>query len=524
MKPDVRYAWNGDVALAYQVVGDAPNDLLAVIGYTSNLEYAWEYPSMAAFLRQLGASRRLILTDRRGSGLSDPFPASEAPPLETLVDDLRVVLDAAGSARAALFGLWDGCLMATLFAATYPERVSALILFSAAPSGTLEEHAPWGWDNEQWDAWLASIRGGWGTRAWVVANARWQGPSLMDDPEELERWITFSRLSASASSAEAVLSLERDTDIRAVLPAVRVPTLILNRVDDLAQPIEGARYMAERIPGARLVELEGADAIPWIGDVASVVAEIVRFLGEHMAVAEPDRRLGTVLFTDIVGSTEHLTAVGDSAWRERLAEHDRIARDVIDRGGGRYVDSTGDGLLATFDGPASAVRCARALVTDVQTLGVQIRTGVHTGELEHEGSQVRGIAVHIGARVMFAGRAVRGARLVNRQGLDRGFGPDVRGRRRTRAEGCPRPLAPLPGGGLTFAASAPRRWTDELKQIRKHFRQHQRREKRETTGRGRLDTAQYPVLECRCAARYLGYGAITSSTRTKARVHGWPSG
>ena len=401
VKPDVGYARNGDVALAYQVVGDAPTDLLAVIGYTSNLEYAWEYPSMAAFLRRLATGRRLILMDRRGSGLSDPFPKEGAPPLETLIDDVRIVLDAAGSTRTALFGLWDGCLTATMLAATYPERVSDLILFSASPNGILDEHSPWAWGHEEWDAWLASIRTGWGTRAWQVANARWQAPSLMEDPEELERWIAFSRLSASPSSAEAVLRLERDTDIRSILPTIRVPTLILSRVGDQAQRIAGARYMAEHIPGARLVELAGDDAIPWVGDVGSVLTEIERFLGKNAAVAPTSaRRLSTVLFTDIVGSTDRLASVGDAAWTERLAKHDRLARDAIDRHGGRYVVSTGDGLLATFDGPAAAVRCAQAVVAAVQNLGLEIRAGVHTGELEHEGPDVRGIAVHIGARVM----------------------------------------------------------------------------------------------------------------------------
>lgn len=401
MKPDVRYARNGDTMLAYQVVGDGPGDLLLVIGYTSNLEYAWEYPSMRAFLQRLARNTRLILMDRRGSGLSDAFQLDKPPPLETLTEDIRAVLDSAASIRTSLLGLWDGCLSATLFAATYPDRTDSLILFSANPVGVFDEDAPWGWTEEQWDEWITSVKEGWGTRAWMVANARWQSPSLMDEPEELERWIAFSRLSASPSAAAAVLMLERDTDIRQVLPSVRVPTLVLNRTGDQAQPIEGARYIAEKIPGAEFVELPGDDALPWLGDVDPVVDAIDSFLtGLAGRTLASERRLGTVLFTDIVGSTQQLAMVGDAGWRERLADHDRLLQREIDRVGGRYVDSTGDGALATFDGPAAAVRSAEAIREAVRPLGMEIRAGVHTGELESDGAHVRGIAVHIASRVM----------------------------------------------------------------------------------------------------------------------------
>lgn len=400
MKPDIRYARNGEVALAFQVVGEGP-DLILVLGYLSNIEYAWDWPSMASFLRRLGRNRRLILTDRRGSGLSDPFPPSEAPPLETLVEDVRAVLEAAGSPRATVFGLFDGCMTATMFTATYPRQVSSLVLFSANPVGKFDEEAPWGWTDQEWEGWIASIREGWGTRAWVVKNMRWQAPSVLDDPEELEHQITWTRLSASPSSAAAVLRLEWETDIRQVLPSVRVPTLVLNRVGDQAQPIEAARYFAEHIPGARLVELAGDDALPNLGDTASVIREIDTFLGDQDAVVPAsDRRLGTLLFTDIVGSTEHLATLGDAAWTERLASHDEIVRLEIDGAHGRYVGSTGDGLLATFEGPAAAVRCADAIRDAIRELGLEIRAGVHTGEIEFVGDEVRGIAVHLAARVM----------------------------------------------------------------------------------------------------------------------------
>ena len=401
MKPDVHYVRNDGVALAYQLIGDGPADLFMVIGYLSNLEYAWEIPSNAAFFRRLAASRRLILMDRRGSGLSDRFSPSDAPPQETLVEDVRVVLDAAGSARTALLGLFDGCMTATLFAATYPERVTSLILFSASPAGSVTEDLPGQWDEEQWEEWLASVRLGWGTRAWIVQNLRWQGPSVLQDPDLLEQFIAFSRLSASPSSAEAVLRIEKDTDIRHILPAVRVPTLVLTRTGDQSQPTEGGRYIASKIPGARFVELPGNDAAPWVGDAGSVLSEIEQYLEQSSARAlGSERRLGTVLFTDIVGSTEHLAGMGDAAWRKRLAEHDRIAKELIQWSGGDYVNSTGDGFLATFNGPAAAVRCALAVGEAVRPLGLEVRAGVHTGELEIAGNDIRGMAVHIGARVM----------------------------------------------------------------------------------------------------------------------------
>jgi len=401
MKPDVHYVRNGAVALAYQVIGDGPADLFVAIGYLSNLEYAWEISSNAAFFRRLAASRRLILMDRRGSGLSDRFSPSDAPPQETLVEDVRVVLDAAGSARTAVLGLWDGCMTATLFAATYPERVTSLILFSAYPTGSGPEDLPGSWNEEQWEEWLASIRLGWGTRAWTVQNLRWQCPSVLEDPNLLEQWIAFTRLSASPSSAEAVLRIEKDTDIRHILPAVRVPTLVLTRTGDQAQPIEGGRYIAAKIPEARFVELPGNDAVPWMGDAGSVLREIEQYLEQSSGRAfGSERRLGTVLFTDIVGSTEHLVGMGDAAWRERLAEHDRMAKEMIERSGGDYINTTGDGFLAAFSGPAAAVRCALAVGDAVRPLGLEVRAGVHTGELEIAGKDIRGMAVHIGARVM----------------------------------------------------------------------------------------------------------------------------
>jgi len=398
MNPDVHYARNRDASLAYQVVGDGPRDILLVSGFLSNLEYAWMYPSLSAFLARLSGFSRLIMMDRRGSGLSDRF--TEAPPAETMLDDLEVVLDEVGSARTSLLGLWDGCVTSVLFAATHPERVSSLILFTASAAQKYSDDYPWAWDEGRWEEWLASIRNGWGTRAWVVKNVRWMGPGMLDDPVELDHWITYTRLAASPASAEAVMRVSSESDIRDILPIVRTPTLVLHRQGDQIEPIEAGRYVASRMPHARLVELPGDDGIPWVGDSDSVVSEIEAFVNEGDRPIGSGRRLGTVVFTDIVGSTGHLASLGDARWVERLAEHDRLARREIDRHRGRYVESSGDGLLAVFEGPAAAVRCSQAIGRAIRTLGLEMRAGVHTGELESDGPRIRGIAVHIAARVM----------------------------------------------------------------------------------------------------------------------------
>jgi class 3 adenylate cyclase/pimeloyl-ACP methyl ester carboxylesterase len=397
VRPEVSYVRNGDVSLAYQIVGDGPHDLLLVSGFVSNLEYAWEYPSLSRFLSRLAEGSRLILTDRRGSGLSDRF--REAPPQETMLRDLEIVLDEVGSAKATLLGLWDGCDTSILFAATNPERVASLILMSASAAQKPAEDYPWAWTAEYWEDWLASIRDGWGTRAWVVKNARWMGPGMLDNPDELERWISYTRVAASPSSAEAVMRNSSDTDIREILPIVQTPTLVLHRTGDQIEPIEAGRYVAAKMPHARLVELPGDDGIPWIGDTDALLREIRAFLGEGVEPASAQRRLATILFTDIVGSTQRAAMLGDAGWTELLGEHHRRAREELDRFEGVEIDTAGDGFLATFDGPARAVRCARAIGERVRDLGIEIRAGVHVGEIEHVGRDIRGIAVHIGARV-----------------------------------------------------------------------------------------------------------------------------
>jgi class 3 adenylate cyclase/pimeloyl-ACP methyl ester carboxylesterase len=398
MRPDVRYARNGDVALAYQVVGDGPRDVLLVSGFLSNVEYAWMYPSLARFLTRLSGFSRLILMDRRGSGLSDRM--REQPTIETSLSDLEVVLDEVGSPRTTLFGLWDGCLTAITFAATHPDRVASLVLFGSSPAQTPRDDYPWAWSEETWAEWLSSIREGWGTRAWVVRNARWMGPSMLDDPEELEHWITYTRLSAGPSSAEAVMRQNKDTDVRRVLPVVQAPTLVLHRSGDQVEEIDAGRYVASKIPDARFVELAGPDGIPWLGDTGAVLEEVERFVaGLGGSGPTGGRRLATLLFTDIVGSTEHLVSRGDAAWQRLLAEHDAIVRLHIGRRSGRFVDSAGDGVLVMFDGPAAAVQCAHEIMHDLRPLGLEMRAGAHAGEVELGGGRVYGVAVHVGARI-----------------------------------------------------------------------------------------------------------------------------
>ena len=397
MKPDVQYTRNGDVSLAYQVVGDGERDLLVVSGFVSNLEYAWEYPSLSRFLSRLAESSRLILIDVVAR------PLGSVPRRADAGDHAPRPRD-----RAGRRGIGEGDALrdvgrlrnvSTLFAATFPERVASLILFTASAAQKPADDYPWAWNDEEWDGWLGSIRDGWGTRAWVVKNARWMGPGMLDHPDELEAWISYTRVAASPSSAEAVMRTSSETDIRQILPFVRTPTLLLHRVGDQIEPIEGARYMVAKMPNARLVELDGDDGIPWIGDTDAVVREIRTFLGERVQSSPTDRRLVAVLFTDIVGSTERAATLGDAGWAELLREHHGRVREELDGFNGVEVDTAGDGFLATFDGPARAVRCARAICERVRDLGLEIRAGVHVGEIEQVGKDVRGIAVHIGARI-----------------------------------------------------------------------------------------------------------------------------
>ena len=398
--PEIRYAKTTDgVHLAYQVIGDGPIDLMYVPGWVSNIELNWDNPRFARFLRRLASFSRLIVMDRRGTGCSDRLSPSDLPPLEMQMDDLRVVMDEAGSTRTALFG-WDyGNHLCVLLAATSPERVTALVLYGPAASARPAPDHPWGWNSQQWDAFLSEMEAGWGTRAYVEAFLKWAAPAAADDEPFLRWYERYCRQASSPGSAVALEKLLSETDYRHVLPSIHLPTLVIHHHDDPVERVESARYVADHIPGARFVEPSGSYASPLVGYSEEVLDEIEEFLTGARPVHEPDRVLATVLFTDIIDSTRMAAELGDARWKELLAQHDVRAKAEIADARGRYVHTTGDGLLATFDGPARAVRCAKAIAKAVQSLGIDVRAGCHTGEVELQGDDILGIAVHIGARV-----------------------------------------------------------------------------------------------------------------------------
>jgi class 3 adenylate cyclase len=398
--PEVQYARNGSIALAYQVLGDGPIDVVFQPGFIGNLDLMWEFPPFARFLRRLASFSRLIVTDRRGSGLSDRLSPEDLPPLEVLMDDLLVVLDEVGSERASLLGFSDaGCLCA-IFAATYPERTNALALYGTAVAGAAKNDFPWQWSEEEWSSYMDEVTNGWGTLAYAEKVVPWFNPSLAGDERAVRWWARFMRQAASPNAAVAIERVWHQTDVRPVLPTIRVPTLVLHRVDDAVESVEAGRDMARRIPEARFVELPGGDNAPWAGDQDQVLDEIEEFFTGVRRGATTDRVLATVLFTDIVGSTERAAALGDAAWNDLLEEHHDLVRRQLGAFRGEEVDTAGDGFLATFDGPARAVECGRAIASSVRELGIEVRAGVHTGEIERGRDEVRGIAVHIGARVM----------------------------------------------------------------------------------------------------------------------------
>ena len=396
MQPETRYAKSGDVNIAYQVVGEGPFDLVYVPGWISNIEESWEIPKYAHFLGRLASFSRLILFDKRGTGLSDPVPLDRLPTLEQRMDDVRAVMDVAGSERAALFGSSEGGLMSVLFAATYPERTTALVACGIYAKRVWSPDYPWAPTPEARAAEIEAIERSWGGEMGVEQIA----PSA--DDAFRRRLGTYFRRSASPGAAVALLRMNTQIDVRAALPTIRVPTLIIQRIGDRDVNIEEGRWIASQIPGAKLVELPGEDHLVWAGDVDRVVDEAEEFLTGSRSVPEADRVLATVLFTDIVGSTERAALLGDRSWSELLTAHHAAVRRELERFRGREIDTAGDGFLATFDGPARAIRCAAAVVNGARELGLDVRAGVHTGECEVVGDKVAGIAVHIGARVAAA--------------------------------------------------------------------------------------------------------------------------
>jgi class 3 adenylate cyclase len=400
---DYSYTQNGDIHLAYQAVGAGPPDLVFIWGPYSNIELIWEHPQSRRLLERLASMSRLIQFDRRGTGLSDR--AVDLPILEEQMDDVVAVLDAVGSERAVLMGGGDGGMMCTLFAATHPERTSALILSGARVRITATDDFPWAYTDEQWENISAMIAAQWGSGMSQMGAAQ----STLGDETVRRWWARLERQSLSPGSVPAMFRLLTQADIRSVLPSIHVPTLVTHRTGDPFAPVDQGRYLAKHIPGARFVELSGVDHAGWYTSAEEELDEIEEFVTGHRPVHEPDRVLATVLFTDIVGSTDRARELGDREWREVLDTHDRLTSDEVQRFGGRLIKSTGDGVLATFDGPARAIRCASTLRT---VLPVPIRAGLHTGEVELRGDDVGGIAVHIGARV--AAVASEGEVLVSR--------------------------------------------------------------------------------------------------------------
>jgi pimeloyl-ACP methyl ester carboxylesterase len=394
LPPDTKYAKSGGVNIAYQVTGEGPFDLVLVPGWVSHVENAWEEPSFARFLHRLASFCRLILLDRRGTGLSDPVAA--LPTLEQRMDDVRAVMDAAGSKKAALFGISEGGPMCILFAATYPERTSALVLYGTFARGLNDPEYPWGATPDRVERFLERIDREWGTGM----TARIFAPSIAQDDRQVQSWGRFERLAVSPGSARTLIHMAMNFDVRHVLPVIRVSTLVLHRSGDRVTRVGNARYMAEHIQGAKYVELLGEDHFPWTGDADAVLDEVEEFLTGARHVPELDRMLATVLFTDIVGSTEQAVELGDHQWRDLLEQHHSLVRSELNRFRGQEIDTAGDGFFATFDGPARGIRCACAIRDSVANLGITIRAGLHTGECEMMGDKIGGIAVHIGARVM----------------------------------------------------------------------------------------------------------------------------
>jgi class 3 adenylate cyclase len=396
MEPKTRYAKSGDVHIAYQVLGNGDRDLILVPGFISHVEHFWEDPGVARFLRRMASYSRLIFFDKRGTGLSDRVPDSELPSLEQRMDDVRAVMDDVGSDRAALFAPSDAGGMATLFAATYPERTTALILYGCFAASAKDPEYPWGQTPAELDQGLERWKRSWGDGAMYLELF---APSMVGDKRYEEWFAKLERLSASPGAAITLRRMNAQIDIRNVLAAIRVPTLVLHRTGDRVVYVEEGRFLAERIPGAKYVEIPGADHWPWNGDSELILQEVNEFLTGTREISESERVLTTVMFTDIVDSTKLAVDLGDRRWTELLQDHQQLVRQELTRFRGREIDTAGDGFLATFDGPARAIRCASAIRGAMKGLGIEIRAGLHTGECEVVGERMRGVAVHIGARV-----------------------------------------------------------------------------------------------------------------------------
>jgi len=394
--PDVSYARSGDVAIAYQVVGEGPIDLVFIRGTLADLLAGWDMPLFVDHVETLAESARVLLFDKRGSGLSDPV--RQVPTLETRMDDVRAVMDAVDSERAVLWAAQEGTRIALLFAATYPERTSALVLYDPTARGLRAPDYPWPANDEEWRSELREIRDRWGDREYLEERAHRLSPFGAQNEEWLEWFVWYQRRSASPAEAVAFHRMAMEGDVREVLPAVRAPTLVLHR----AEARDEAAYVADRISGAQRIEVDGLhDWFSWADPEhnAVLLRETRRFIDGLATGPEPDRVLATIMFTDIVGSTQRAADLGDAAWSELLARHHTLVRGELVRFRGEELDTAGDGFFAAFDGPGRAIECASAIRDAVRALGLEVRAGLHTGECERVDGKLGGIAVPTGARI-----------------------------------------------------------------------------------------------------------------------------
>ena len=389
MTPEIQYAKCGGVHIAYAVFGEGAIDLVYVPGFISHVENWWDDPGYARMFERFASFARVILFDKRGTGLSDRF--SGAPTMEDRMEDVHAVMDAVGVERAAILGVSEGGSLAVLFAATYPERCRALALY-----GAFARFQSWFPDDEALQAFYDYVDNDWGSAASLGKFA----PSRQGDPAFQKWWGRFERLGGSPSAVKAIMKLNSEIDISSILPSIHIPTLVLHRTADPAIDVEGGRELARTIPGARLVELPGVDHVPSVGDMESIAGALEEFLTGEKPIANTDRVLATVLFTDIVDSTARALSLGDHHWKDLLSAHDNAVRSELSRYRGTEIRWLGDGFLATFDGPARAIRCAQAIIESASSLDLEIRAGLHTGEIELIGDEIHGIAVHIASRVM----------------------------------------------------------------------------------------------------------------------------
>jgi pimeloyl-ACP methyl ester carboxylesterase len=421
MLPETRYAMSGEISIAYQVVGEGPFDIVHIPGFVSNVELGWNIPSRAALYHRLASFSRLIIFDKRGTGMSDRVVG--APTLETRMDDIRAVMDAVGSSHATIIGFSEGVPLGIVFAATYPERTDALVLIGGFARILWAPDHPWGMTEEEYDRDAEHDLDVLGTREEAIAAMG----TIMDDEQEIRAFVDLYRQSITPGGMRGLSLINREIDVRDVLPSVQAPTLVVHGERDHV-PIEGGRWMADHIEGARMLELPGARHVPTGKHLERAVSEIRSFLEgvweRDARDSEPDRVLATVLFTDIVESSERATELGDRAWRNLLERHHELVRRQLVRYRGREVDTAGDGFFASFDGPARGIRCACAILEQVRPLGLDIRAGLHTGECEVIDGKVAGIAVHTGARV--ASSAGPGEVLVSRTVKDLVAGSGIR--------------------------------------------------------------------------------------------------